>query len=73
MKDNVGNEIYQGDIIELVNCHMAIDGMLSLVKQYAVIGLREDEGRVVIIDDRGLEGWYRSDRFVTRQHFSELP
>lgn len=73
MKDNLGNLIYQGDVVELVNASMAIEGMLTPVKLYTVEGLREEEGRIVITDDRGLEGWYRADRFIARQHFSELP
>ncbi len=73
MKDSVGNRIYEGDVVELASPDKAIDGMLTPVKLYTVDGLREEEGRIVIKDDRGLEGWYRADRFITRQHFSELP
>lgn len=40
-----------------------IDGFISAKPYYEVIGLRPEEDRIVIIDDRGLEGWYRISRF----------
>lgn len=72
MKDSVGNTVCQGDVLELASEDKAIEGMITAGKRYVVDGLREEEGRVVIKDDRGLEGWYRADRFIARQHFSEL-
>lgn len=41
-----------------------IEGFITEGYHYKVIGIREEEDRIVITDDRGLEGWYRSDRFI---------
>lgn len=61
MYDSLGQEIAINDEIW---ADEPIDGFLTYERLYTVKGLREEEGRVVITDDRGLEGWYRSTRFV---------
>ena len=73
MIDGAGNTIYVGDLIVITKAEEIIDGYISFAKLYEVIGLQEDAGRVIIIDDTGREGWYRATRFMARQHFSELP
>lgn len=61
MKDMFGNEIIEN--CEVV-CEDPIEGCLSKNKKYLIKALRPDEGRVVLIpDDRGLEGHYKSSRF----------
>ncbi len=62
VQDYLGQDIEVGD---RVLCDQPIEGFLTNDKEYVVIGLREEESRVVIIDDRGLEGWYNSRRFVS--------
>lgn len=73
MKDYIGNLISIGDTISIGVPEEQIDGYVTIDKHYIVKGLREEEDRVVIIDDTGREGWYKSNRFVSHQHFSELP
>jgi hypothetical protein len=50
---------------EEVNCFDPIEGFLTINKNYIVTGLREEEGRIVITDDTGKEGWYKANRFIT--------
>ena len=64
MKDNQGNEILVGDLVKVVN---GIEGMIEIDNTYKVEGLREEEGRIVVTDDRGLEGWYKADRFTKEE------
>ena len=59
----VGNEAY---VIE------GIEGFIEEGKIYTITGLREEEGRVVVIDDRGLEGWYRATRFLATKNASHF-
>lgn len=62
MKDLKENEIKVGDEVICLN---PIDGFLSSSKIYRVIGLIEESQRIIINpDERGLEGHYRSDRFI---------
>lgn len=44
-------------------CLEHIEGFVTKDKTYEVIDLRPEEKRVVIIDDRGREGWYNESRF----------
>lgn len=59
--DHLLKEIEVGDEIW---CEAPIEDFLTYEKSYKVIGLRPEEKRVVVIDDRGLEGWFNSDRFI---------
>jgi len=68
--DHLLQEINVGD---RVRCESPIEGYLTNEKVYTVMGLQPDDKRVVIIDDLDREGWYKADRFIVQQHFSELP
>jgi len=46
-----------------VICNDPIEGFLTKGRQYTVIGERPEENRLVMIDDRGLEGWFNKQRF----------
>lgn len=46
-----------------VKCEDPIEGFLTKGRIYTVIGTRPEEGRLVLIDDRGLEGWFKEQRF----------
>jgi hypothetical protein len=61
MKDYVGEEIELGDEVYVMK---PIDGFINDEKVYKIEGFRPDENRVIITDDRGLEGHYESTRFV---------
>lgn len=60
VKDHFSIPIHEKDI---VCCEVPIEGFLTKDKNYTVLELRPDEGRITIIDDRGLEMWARADRF----------
>jgi hypothetical protein len=61
MKDYCGSVIEVGDMLFVQD---GIEGFVTAPNKYIVRELREEEGRVVIIDDRGVEGWYKSERFI---------
>lgn len=46
-----------------VICEDPIDGFLTKGRAYTVIGERPEEERLVMMDDRGLEGWFKVERF----------
>lgn len=61
MKDKLGQEL---KVKDLVLCVDPIEGFLLKDKVYEVKDLRESDGRVVLIpDERGMEGHYKSSRF----------
>ena len=49
---------------DIVMCVDPIEGFLHEGGLYEVEGLRPEEGRIVITDERMLEGWYNENRFV---------
>ena len=55
-----------------LSCKTPIEGYLTCNKVYVVIDLREEEERVIIVDDRGLEMWARGDRFCSLLSNSNL-
>lgn len=62
MKDSKENEIKIGDEVICLN---PIEGFISSTKIYKVLGLVKESQRIIINpDERGLEGHYRSDRFL---------
>lgn len=46
-----------------VICNDPIEGFLTKGRQYTVLSERPEEKRLVMIDDRGLEGWFNESRF----------
>lgn len=48
---------------DTASCEVPAEGFLTKDKTYEILGLRPEEGRVVVIDDRGLLMWARADRF----------
>lgn len=44
-------------------CVSPIEGYLTYGRHYMVIGLRADEGRIIIKDDLGNEMWCKIERF----------
>lgn len=46
-----------------VSCEVPIDGFLTKDKNYTVVDLRPDEGRITLTDDRGYEMWANGNRF----------
>lgn len=64
MKDKNGTELKIG---QLVTCVEPLEGFLE-DKEYKILGLLEDSGRIVINPDkRGIEGHYKSTRFVVKE------
>lgn len=61
LEDHFSIPLQKGD---RVTCQVPIEGFLTYHKDYIVHGLREDEGRIVITDDRGLEMWANANRFI---------
>jgi len=68
---NLGNlgppaevEIEDFSVGDLAMAVETLEGFITESKIYKVEWLRPEEGRIVITDDRGLEGWYKSTRFI---------
>jgi hypothetical protein len=61
VEDHFSIPLLKGD---RVTCQVPIEGFLTYHKEYTILELRPDEGRITIIDDRGLEMWARADRFI---------
>jgi hypothetical protein len=59
--DKKGKEIKVEDVVIAAE---NMGGHLTFGRRYKVLGLRYEEKRIVITDDRGLEGWYNAKRFV---------
>lgn len=47
-----------------VKCFKPMDGFTTMNKVYEVVGLRPEEQRIVISDDRGKECWTNAQRFA---------
>lgn len=60
MLDVNGNEFKPGQVIV---CYDPIEDFMTYGKVYTLEALRPEEDRVVIIDDRGKEGWFKAERF----------
>lgn len=69
VEDHFSIPLQKGD---RVTCQVPIEGFLTYHKEYAVLELRPDEKRVVVIDDRGLEMWARADRFIVNLASEDL-
>ncbi len=54
---------------EWVTCTKALDGYVTQGRSYRIQSVRQNEGRIVIKDDRGLEGWYDWKRFEFPGYF----
>lgn len=48
---------------DVVRCVDPIEPYLRKDALYEVEGLRPEEGRIVITDERMVEGWYKESRF----------
>lgn len=52
----------------IIKCVDPIEGYLTMNKEYESQGIESYAGRVVIMDDRGLEGHFKPERFVEAQN-----
>ena len=52
-----------GEQVYCINNTPNLETYLTVGKLYTIESVREQEGRIVVTDDRGKEGWFKASRF----------